>query len=163
MTGPARITFDSLARGAILSSVDLTITHDDVRAYLDATEDTTEDATEDATGEQADRRREHVPPMMLSALMLAALLGQVEIPQGVMHTGQEHESRRAVRIGEPLTVTLTVSSYALRRGALIAAFDAEARAGDEVVATSRASVLVPPAEASAAAGADAANAEGGTA
>lgn len=132
MTSPTRFAFDSLERGDVLPAVDLTVTADDVRAYLEA------------TGEPADRWGDRVPPVMLSALMLAALLGQVEIPQGVMHTGQEHESLRPVRIGEALTVTVLVSSYAVRRGALMAAFDAEARAGDEVVAVSRASVLVPP-------------------
>jgi acyl dehydratase len=134
VTSPTRFAFDTLSRGDVLPTVDLTVTHEDVRAYLDA------------TGEPADRWGEHVPPVMLSALMLAALLGQVEIPKGVMHTGQEHESMRPVRIGEALTVTVLVSSHAVRRGALMAAFDAEARVGDEVVAISRASVLVPPPE-----------------
>ena len=105
-----------------------------VRAYLEA------------TGESDDRWQEHVPPVMLSALMLAALLGQVVLPLGVMHTGQEHEMHRAVRIGEVLTITVLVAQYSTRRGALMAAFDAEARAGGEVVAVSRASVLVPPPE-----------------
>ncbi len=132
MTSPTRIAFDTLSRGDVLPPVDLTISADDVRAYLDA------------TGEPADRWGEHVPPVMMSALMLATLLSQIEIPKGVMHTGQEHESMRPVRIGEPLTVTVLVASHAVRRGALMASFDAEARAGDEVVAVSRASVLVPP-------------------
>lgn len=134
MTSPIRFEFDTLSRGDVLPTVDLTITREDVLAYLDA------------TGESAERWGDRVPPVMLSALMLATLLAQVEIPQGVMHTGQEHESMRPVRIGEPLTVTVLVSSHAVRRGALMAAFDAEARAGDEVVAVSRASVLVPPPE-----------------
>lgn len=134
MTSPTRFDFDTLSRGDVLPTVDLTITREDVLAYLDA------------TGEPAERWGDRVPPVMLSALMLATLLAQVEIPQGVMHTGQEHESMRPVRIGEPLTVTVLVSSHAVRRGALMAAFDAEARAGDEVVAVSRASVLVPPPE-----------------
>jgi hypothetical protein len=134
VTSPTRFDFDTLSRGDVLPTVDLTITREDVLAYLDA------------TGEPAERWGDRVPPVMLSALMLATLLAQVEIPQGVMHTGQEHESMRPVRIGEPLTVTVLVSSHAVRRGALMAAFDAEARAGDEVVAVSRASVLVPPPE-----------------
>lgn len=134
MTSPTRFDFDTLSRGDVLPTVDLTITREDVLGYLDA------------TGEPAERWGDRVPPVMLSALMLATLLAQVEIPQGVMHTGQEHESMRPVRIGEPLTVTVLVSSHAVRRGALMAAFDAEARAGDEVVAVSRASVLVPPPE-----------------
>ncbi len=134
MTSPAGLAFDSLARGDRLPPVDLAITADEVRAYLDA------------TGEPADRWGDRVPPVMLSALMLAALLAQVEIPKGIMHTGHEHESTRPVRIGEPLRVTVQVTSYSVRRGALMAAFDTEARSGDEVVAVSRASVLVPPAE-----------------
>ena len=36
MTSPTRFAFDTLARGDVLPTVDLTITHDDVRAYLDA-------------------------------------------------------------------------------------------------------------------------------
>ncbi len=142
MTSPTRFAFDTLARGDVLPTVDLTITDEDVRAYLDA------------TGEAADRWGDRVPPVMLSALMLATLLSQVEIPQGVMHTGQEHESMRPVRIGEPLTVTVLVASHAVRRGALMAAFEAEARAGDEVVAISRAAVLVPPPEGADAEGPD---------
>lgn len=129
---PAGLAFDSLARGDVLPAVDLTITADDVRAYLDA------------TGERADRWDDRVPPVMMSALMLATLLAQVEIPQGIMHTGHEHESKRPVRVAEPLRVTVRVSAHAVRRGALMASFDTEARAGDEVVAVSRASVLVPP-------------------
>lgn len=137
---PAAFTFDSLARGDVLPSVDLSITSDDVRAYLDA------------TGERADRWGDRVPPVMLSALMLATLLAQVEIPKGIMHTGHEHESKRPVRIAEPLRVTVQVASYSVRRGALMATFDTEARAGDEVVAVSHASVLVTPAEGAASEG-----------
>lgn len=128
----ARLTFGRLSRGDVLPTVDLTITPDDVRAYLAA------------TGEPAERWSERVPPIMLSALMLAVLLAQVEIPKGVLHTGHEHEARRPVQIGEPLAVSISVSSHSVRRGALMATFDAEARSGDDVVAISRASVLVPP-------------------
>ena len=129
-----RIAFESLSRGDSLPTLPLQITAADVQAYLEA------------TGESAARWGDRVPPLMLSALMLATLLGQVVIPPGVMHTGQEHESRRPIRLGEPLEVAISVTSYAVRRGALIASFDMEARAGDAVVAVSRASVLVPPPE-----------------
>ncbi len=137
MTAPA-LAFDSLSRGDAFPAVDLVVTGADVRAYLEA------------TGEPADRWSDRVPPVMLSALMLATLLAQVEIPKGIMHTGHEHESVRAARIGEALRVTVQVTSYSVRRGALMASFDTEARsadgAGDEVIAISRASVLVPPAD-----------------
>ena len=137
-SGPshAELAFDSLARGDVLPAVDLTISGDDVRAYLEA------------TGERVDHWNEHVPPVMLSALMLATLLAQVEIPKGIMHTGHEHEARRAVRIGEPLRITVQVTAHSVRRGALMASFETTARSavdgGD--VAVSRASVMVPPAE-----------------
>lgn len=123
---------DSFARGDVLPPMDLAISRDDVRAYLDA------------TGEATERWADRVPPVMLSALMLAVLLAQVEIPPGLLHTGHEHESYRPVRAGEPLAVSVQVSAYSVRRGALMASFEAEARSGDEVVAVSRASVMVPP-------------------
>ncbi len=136
MTDPAShdpIAFDTLSRGDSLPPVALSITEADVLAYLDA------------TGEDAARWPEHVPPIMLDALMLGVLLEQAELLPGLMHTGQEHESRRAVRIGEPITVQFTVASNSVRSGATFAVFDAEARVGDEVVATMRASVMAPPA------------------
>ena len=127
--------FASLLRADLLPSSDLVISAEDVRAYLDA------------TGEPAERWRALVPPLMLDALMLGVLLRQVELPRGLMHTGQEHESRRAVRIGEPLSIQFRVASNAVRSGALFAVFEAEARADGEVVATLRASVMAPkPAE-----------------
>ena len=130
-------TFDTLSRGNVLPAVDLVVSAADVRAYLEA------------TGETHDRWGDRVPPVMLSALMLATLLAQVEIPKGIMHTGHEHESMRAARVGEALRVTVRVTSHSVRRGALMASFDTEARPtddGDEVIAVSRASVLVPPLE-----------------
>ena len=127
------IAFASLARGDTLPPVPLAITAEDVRAYLDA------------TGEDPARWPDRVPPIMLDALMLGVLLEQAELLPGLMHTGQEHESRRAVRIGELLTVQFTVISNAVRGGATFAVFEAEARAGDEVVATTRSSVMAPKA------------------
>ena len=109
---PAGLAFDSLARGDVLPAVDLTITADDVRAYLDA------------TGERADRWDDRVPPVMMSALMLATLLAQVEIPQGIMHTGHEHESKRPVRVAEPLRVTVRVSAHAVRPLGLVITYRA---------------------------------------
>ena len=132
MTASTPRTFDSFTRGEVLPAVPLVIAADDVRAYLDA------------TGEDAARWDGRVPPVMLSALMLGVLLAQVEIPLGIMHTGQEHEAHRPVQIGEPLTIVVTVTAHSVRRGALMAAFDSEARSGDEVVAVSRTSVMVPP-------------------
>ena len=135
MAEPAQAAFASLSRGDMLPPIDLVITADDVRAYLDA------------TGESVARWQQYVPPLMLDALMLGILLQQAELPSGLMHTGQEHESRRPARIGESLTIQFRVASNAVRSGAIFAVFEAEARAGDAVMATLRASVMAPkPAE-----------------
>ncbi|MEX2446598.1 MAG: hypothetical protein WD734_04595 [Dehalococcoidia bacterium] len=134
-------TFATLSRGDLLPTVDLTITTEDVQAYLEA------------TGASAPRWWHYVPPLMLDARMLAILLEQVELPPGLMHTGHEHEARRPVHIGEPLVVQFSVASNAVRNGALFAVFDAEARAGDEVVSVLRASVMSPAAPAAADGGA----------
>ncbi len=143
MTDPAQAVFASLLRGDRLPSIELVISAADVRAYLDA------------TGEPAARWQVLVPPLMLDALMLGVLLRQAELPPGLMHTGQEHESRRAVRIGEPLRIQFRVASNAVRSGAIFAVFEAEARAGGTVVATLRASVMAPRPAADGAGGTDA--------
>ena len=127
------IAFASLVRGDTLPPVPLDISAADVRAYLDA------------TGEDPARWPDFVPPIMLDALMLGVLLEQAELLPGLMHTGQEHQSHRPVRIGEPLSVQFIVISNAVRAGATFAVFEAEARAGDEVVATTRSSVMSPKA------------------
>ena len=131
------VAFHSLTRGDRLPPVEMTITAEDVHAYLDA------------TGAASERWREYVPPLMLSALMLGVLLSQAELPPGLMHTGHEHHARRPIRIGEPISVQFSVASNVVRSGALFAVFDAEARAGDELVATLRASVMAPNAAAEA--------------
>lgn len=129
------VPFASLRKGDVFPDFALTLSDGQVAAYLDA------------TGEDPTRWAGRVPPVMLSALMIGGLLERVGDPGRVMHTGQEHEQRRAVATGEPLTVRIVVAQRTERRGAVIAAFDAEARAGDGVVATAHITVLLPaPAE-----------------
>ena len=80
---------------------------------------------------------------------LAALMDHVELLAGTVHTRQEFDFRRAVTIDEPLTVRITVASHSERRGALIAAFQCEiVNAAGEPVGGGRATVMVPPEEAS---------------
>lgn len=130
-----RIAFQSLTKGDSLSPFPLTITKDDVSAYLEA------------TGEPEDLWSTFVPPLMLTARMLGGLMEAVEVPGRLMHTGQEHQMHRSVHIGEPLSVTFSVASVGERHGAVFATFDAEARgAGGDLVATSRTAVMAPPAD-----------------
>ncbi len=127
------LEFADLRKGDTFAEFTLRVSLEDVEAYLDA------------TGESPALWREHVPPLFLDALVVAELLARVRIPKGVMHTGQEHESHRAARIGETLTVRMGVASLSERRGVTLAAFEADARDAQDVpVATMRIAVMVAP-------------------
>jgi hypothetical protein len=131
-----RVSFESLQKGSTLPAFTVAPAAEDVTAYLEA------------TGEPVERWLESsmVPPLMLVAWMIAGLMERIEIPDRLLHAGQEFEMRRALRQDEAVEIRFVVSSYALRQGAIMAAFGIEAYAGDELVATSRASVVVPPSE-----------------
>ncbi|MDA0269428.1 MAG: MaoC family dehydratase N-terminal domain-containing protein [Chloroflexi bacterium] len=127
------LQFSDLRKDDTFAEFPLSVTLEEVQAYLES------------TGESVALWAEHVPPLFLDALVVAELLSQVKIPKGVMHTGQEHESHRAARIGETLTVRMRVASLSERRGVTLAAFEADARdASDAPVATMRISVMVAP-------------------
>jgi hypothetical protein len=127
------LTFADLRKADTFARFPMSISEAEVDAYLEA------------TGEEPGPWREFVPPVFLDALVVAALLERVQIPKGVMHTGQEHESHRAVRIDEPLTVVMSVATLAERRGAVMASFEAQAidDVGEPVV-TMKISVMVLP-------------------
>lgn len=113
----------------------LTLTAEDVRAYLEA------------TGEPVERWTGAVPPLMLIARMIGGLLERIEIPDRLLHAGQEFEMQRALRFDEPVEIRFTVASIGTRGGAVMASFGIDAASGDgDAVATARASVVVPPEE-----------------
>jgi len=107
------LDFSDLQKGQAFARLPLTVSVAEVEAYLES------------IGESPEAWRELVPPVYLDAVAIATLLSTVTIPKGVMHTGQEHETVRAARIGEPLTLEMRVSALSERRGAIIAAFDAD--------------------------------------
>lgn len=125
--------FTDLEKGQAFARLPLTVTNEDVDAYLES------------TGESSEPWHELVPPIYLDAIAIATLLSTVAIPKGVMHTGQEHESHRAARIGEPLTLEMRVSAMSERRGAIMAAFEAELTdAQDASVSSMKISVMALP-------------------
>lgn len=127
------LQFRDLQKGQAFARLPLTVTNDDVEAYLES------------TGESSAAWQELVPPIYLDAVAIATLLSTVAIPKGVMHTGQEHETMRAARIGEPLTLEMRVSGLSERRGAIIAAFEAELTdATDATVSSMKISVMALP-------------------
>lgn len=127
------LQFSDLQKGQAFARLSLVISTAEVEAYLDS------------IGESPDAWREFVPPIYIDAIAIATLLGTVAIPKGVMHTGQEHESHRAARIGEPLELEMRVSALSERRGAVIASFQAELTDAEQApVTTMRISVMVLP-------------------
>lgn len=127
------LQFADLVKGQAFARFPLTISAAEVQAYLES------------TGESPDAWGEHVPPIFIDAIAIAMLLSTVAIPKGVMHTGQEHESHRAARIGEPMDLEMRVSALSGRRGAIMAAFEASLTdAQGEPVTTMKISVMVLP-------------------
>ena len=84
------LDFHSLARGDALPPVALSVSAEEAAAYLDA------------TGEPTERWTDAVPPLAQGALLLGALMEQMALPPGALHTGQEFAFLRAVAPGEPL-------------------------------------------------------------
>lgn len=127
------LEFSDLHKGQAFARLSLAITGPEVEAYLDS------------IGESCEAWQETVPPIFLDAIAIATLLETVAIPKGVMHTGQEHDSHRAVRIGEALELEMRVSALSARRGAVMASFEAELTdAAHAPVTTMRISVMVLP-------------------
>jgi len=127
------LQFHDLVKGQTFARLPLTVSQDEVEAYLES------------IGESPEAWSEFVPPVFLDAIAIATLLGTVAIPKGVMHTGQEHECHRAARIGEPLELEMRVSALSDRKGATIAGFEAlVADAEADPVITMKISVMVLP-------------------
>ncbi len=127
------LRFHDLVKGQTFARLPLTVSAPEVEAYLES------------IGESSAAWQECVPPVFVDAIAIATLLGTVEIPKGVMHTGQEHECHRAVRIGEPLELIMHVSALSERKGATIAGFEASViGTSDELVMSMKISVMVLP-------------------
>ena len=126
------LDFHSLSRGDVLPPIALSVSAAEARAYLDA------------TGEAAERWTDAVPPLAQGAFILGALMEQMALPAGALHTGQEFAFLRAVAPGEPLEARIAVAQHSERRGSLIVAFDLELRGADgEPVLRGRSTVIAP--------------------
>ncbi len=132
------IDFFEIKLGDMLPEFSVCVGVDDVRAYLAA--------TGESDGPSTQLWAETVPPVALGAFALAALMEQMAPPFGTLHAGQEFEFHRPVAPGEELTARVTVDQRAERRGSLLTALSIELRAGDEVVAEGRTTLVNAVAE-----------------
>ena len=102
MTSPAPASITSFPRGHEFPPVTFSLAPDRIAAYLAAIGD-----TNDYGGA--------VPPLAAVALGLEALQGEIALPEGSLHTGQEIEHAAALPAGEPLTMTLTMRGRIAQR------------------------------------------------
>jgi hypothetical protein len=133
-----------LPRGHELPASDFRLAADDVRRYLEAVEDRS-----GAYGQGPDGPT-WVPPLAMAALALRAIMEQVELPAGALHTGQEVEFQHPVPVGVSLRSRARVAQRSEMRGAVISVIEfGVAEEGSSVPAVvGRATVMMPPEQAS---------------
>ncbi|MBI5288277.1 MAG: MaoC family dehydratase N-terminal domain-containing protein [Chloroflexi bacterium] len=139
MTSPARTSITAFPRGHEFSPATFTLTAAEVAAYLDAVGD------ENDYGDT-------VPPLAAAALGLEALQGEIALPEGSLHTGQEVEHARTLQVGERLTMRGRVAQRSERQGYVICVIEFEIvadagldRTGEAGVAVRARSTIVAPA------------------
>ena len=132
-----------LPRGHEIPVADFRLHADDVSRYLAAVEDRA-----GIYGEGPDGAA-WVPPLAVAALALRAILEQVELPAGALHTGQEVEFRRPVPVGSLLRPRARVAQRSEMRGAVISVveFDVAEEGSPDPAVVGRATVMMPPQEA----------------
>lgn len=127
------IDFFALQSGDELPEISLLVNAEDVRAYLKATGET----SVNLWGEDA------VPPLVLGALVLAAITERMPLPEGTLHVGQEFEFYRTVKTDEHLTVSASLGRRIERRGRLATTWATELRLLDEVVVVGLTTLMTP--------------------
>lgn len=131
-----------LPRGHEIPVAGFCLPADDVRRYLAAVEDRTGVYEEGPDGVA------WVPPLAVAALALRAILEQVELPAGALHTSQEVEFRRPVPVGCLLRPRARVGQRSEMRGAVISVveFDVAEEGSPDPAVVGRATVMMPPQE-----------------
>jgi hypothetical protein len=135
MAVPARRPLSDLAKGHEFAPSRFELTEEDVFAYLNAVQDT--------NPVYLDRRL--APPLAVAARALRALLDVMELPAGLLHTGQEMEAHGSIPIGSDLTLAGRIAQRSERAGLLISVIEFEVTpAGSNVAAvTGRTTVMAP--------------------
>lgn len=126
-------TLAALPKGHRFPPVAFDLSSQWVSSYVAAVEDAAIGALADA-----------VPPMAVAALSIRALLQSADLPPGAVHLGQDLTFRRAVRVGETLSVAAEIVSRGERQGwVLMGVGLSAAAASGEPVMTGRATLTFP--------------------
>jgi hypothetical protein len=114
-----------LAKGYEFPSFSVALDPADVRRYLEAVEDTSEVYYEDTSAAPQDRLPVLAPPLGVAALVLKALLEQLRLPEGALHTGQELEFRGELPADARLACRAHIAQRSELRGAVISVIEFE--------------------------------------
>lgn len=134
MPGP----LPALSKGLEFPAATFRLDDDAVARYRAAVEDQSLPSLERELGPGL------VPPLAVAARVFKALEEHLALPPGSLHTGQEVEFRRVVRVGESLNGGGRVANVSSRGGWLFVAIDiwADDAQGDPIL-RGRANLMMP--------------------
>ena len=122
----------TLEPGQLLFDLKMTITEDQVRAYLDAVED----------NDDVYREEGLAPPMAVAALVMGAAMRVVDLPAGAVHTGQELDFVAPVRFGAELGCGASVAQNSVRRGTRFLVLQITGAVGSQPAMSGRVSIAI---------------------
>ncbi len=135
MAPASRTRLSKLPKGHEFSPPPFDLTRAYLDAYASATRDT--NTVYDEAG--------LAQPLAVATRALGALLGEVELPPGSLHTGQEIEMRTGIPTAAKLRLSGRIAQRSERGGLIIAVlqFDVTADDGSEPALTGRTTVVMP--------------------
>jgi hypothetical protein len=127
------LTLTDLSAGHVFEPIVLSVDADSARAYRAAVTDSS--VLFDAEG--------IVPPLVVAALALGALLNQVGLPPGTLHVNEALAFNAAIHIGARLECHATLAQRSQRAGWIVSVLDSEISLDGVAALTARATVLSP--------------------
>ena len=125
--------FFDLQRHEVLGPYHVRLSTADAHAYLDAT----------APPHVASTPVRWLPPLQIGALLIEKFVEAIEIPPGLVHTGQSFEFLRAIAPDTDFTAQLRVVKISDRRGIRLGTIELELRDIDGPCVRGRSGVLAP--------------------
>ena len=135
MTQSSPVDLSEVSAGHVFSPVSIDLSSERLKRYLDVLE-----GSETVTGTGASL----VPPSAAAAMAMGALLQNIALPLGTLHTSQEIRFHSPLPIGTPTRCDATVSNRSSRGGATFVTLDFSITAEGEaaVVMEATATLLI---------------------
>lgn len=135
MAAPARTLLPVLPKGHQFPATSFELTVEDVSRYLEAVQDPNRLYLDCKLAS----------PLAVAACALGALLEEMELPAGTLHTGQEVEAHAGVPMGAALTLAGRIAQRSERAGLIISVIEFEVTpvGSDKPAVTGRTTVMAP--------------------